>query len=299
MDLESIEVLVLLGGVAGFASGVGGGGGPFSVALLILVLPTIGVTGSDLGRIAAATSVALIVPMTIRSVTAHVSRGSVDWRLFRLFGPSLAVGTMVAAIAAPRIHPALLAAAFAVSAVIAAWRLFASGHTQMGSPVRAAPLALRGVLGGAFTALLGTGVGVVAIPTMARLVPMARAVGTNAMLALPVAIVGTISYLAAPKGCAACVGYVYVPAVAAMGLSAVLAVPFGVWAAHIIPESAMRALLAATLLMAAGNLLYRSVDAAALGHEARRVITSIQMTFEGAGTPVAGGVPAWLHGGEQ
>lgn len=79
MDREAIEVLILAGVATGFVAGASSAGTTFAVAFLILVLPLLGVAGPDLGRIAGATSV--IVPLTVRTFTKHLRRGSVDWPL--------------------------------------------------------------------------------------------------------------------------------------------------------------------------------------------------------------------------
>lgn len=298
MDLEAIGVLLLAGAVTGFAGGISGGGAPFAVALLILILPAFGVAGPDVGRIAGATSVAIVLLLTLKSFTTHLSLGRVDWRMLAQFGPSLLAGTVLAALVAPTLEPAVLAFGFSAFAMFMSWRLFSQPHPRPGAEARALALAAHGFVGGALATLLGTGIGLIAIPMMARIMPMALAVGTNAALAAPIALVGATTYLLAPKGCAVCVGYVHVPAVAAMGLSAVLAVPFGVWAGAIIPESTVRALLAAILLLAAGNLLYRSIDTAAIAQHAHRLIASIQNSVGGRGTPIGGGVPQWLQQGD-
>ena len=66
-------VLVLLGLVAGFLSGLFGvGGGILIVPALILLL------GFD-QRVAAGTSLAAIVPMAIVGVISYAVEGSVDW----------------------------------------------------------------------------------------------------------------------------------------------------------------------------------------------------------------------------
>lgn len=299
MDLGTITVLIALGCLTGFASGASGGGAPFAVALLILILPVIGISGPDVGRIAGATSVALIVPTSLGALLAHLARGSVDWRMLSILGPSLFLGTVLAALAAPKIPPALIAGGFTLFAAITAGRLLShpinATHQPRDERPKTVALSTRGFFGGAFAAVMGTGISFIAIPAMARFLPMAHAVGTNAALALPMAVAGTLTALATPNACTGCIGPVFLPAVAAMGLSAVLTVPLGARFAHDIPERVLRAGFALALIVAAGTLIYRTVDAAAFAGSTKRAAETVQtLLWNRDSLPVAGRPPVWL-----
>ena len=159
-------------------------------------------------------------------------------------------------------------------------------------------LIARSIAGGALSALLGVAAAFFVVPAMARLVPVPRAIGTTTALVLPMALVGTAGYLAtnSPEGCSACWGYVYLPALAAMSISAVLAMPLGVWAAQVVPAVAVRRIFAVVMVIAAGNLTFHTLTASNIGADAANVMA---FTEEWLGTakepPVGAEVPDWLR----
>jgi uncharacterized protein len=257
MSGEAIALLLLLGASVGLASGIAAAGAPVAVSALVFGLPFLGVNTPNLAKIAAATSLALYIPTGIASLTAHGKRGSIDWLLLLMLAPAVIAGATLAALAAPHIDTSVLAVLFILFALFSAWRLIVTQRPlarQNAAPPNSLLIASRGLFGGVLAALLGIGISVITVPIMARLVSMPRALGTSAAIVLPMAVAGTVGYLTAPKGCDACFGYVYLPAVATMGISAVLAVPLGVWLGSIVPEKAARMLFALVLLAAAGNL---------------------------------------------
>ncbi len=66
-----------------------------------------------------------------------------------------------------------------------------------------------------------------------------------------------------PTGCPqGCVGYIFFPAVAAVGISAVLAAPLGAWMTYCAPVIILKRLFAFLLLCAAGNLAYKTFSPA-------------------------------------
>jgi hypothetical protein len=96
------------------------------------------------------------------------------------------------------------------------------------------------------------------IPYLERITTLRRAIGTAAALSPPMALAGTAAYLAAPPACPTCVGFVYLPAVASIAITAVLAAPIGVLVAHALPVSVLKRGFAVVLILAAGDIAYKT-----------------------------------------
>jgi hypothetical protein len=153
------------------------------------------------------------------------------------------------------------------------------------------------VLGGAFASLLGLGVAFFAVPIMTRFVTVQRAIGTAAALCIPMALAGVAGYLlgGTPNECReACAGHIYLPAVAAIGIMAVLTAPMGARLTHVLPVIFMRRLFALLLIAAAAQLAYKFVPVTS-GIEHTRLFLARLMTPGTARLPVAAEAPAWLE----
>jgi uncharacterized membrane protein YfcA len=73
-------LLVAVGCLSGFFSGLlGVGGGMMLVPALIAALPMLGVHGTEIAKIAIATSVATIIPTAVASAQQHGAKGAIDW----------------------------------------------------------------------------------------------------------------------------------------------------------------------------------------------------------------------------
>ncbi len=277
------QILVLLGCMSGFLSGLLGiGGGLILVPGLIVSLPYFGIDGPELAKIAMATSLALIVPTSMASIQAHASKGAVDLRLFALLGPSIVAGAVVAPIFAPAISSTFLTALFVLFALYTALRRDArcvpSGKrpaSRGGERPGLIRITLTGLLGGSVSSLLGLGVSWFTVPMLERFGSMPRAIGTSAALCLPMAAFGLAGFVLSPTPAeclSGCSGYVYLPAVAATGISAVLAAPMGARLTHVLPVRALRSLFALFLIAAAAHLTYKSLPVASAANEARMLI---------------------------
>lgn len=300
----AIALLVLLGVLTGLVSGMlGVGGGGIVVPALIFGLPHFGAGGPDVPKIAMATSLALIIPTSIASAQSHAAKGAIDWGMAGILAPGIVAGAYITGAFAAGLNTRLVMLVFVAFAIFTAWGLIRPRHITLdGKAARPCIICMsvKSVLGGALSALLGLGVAFFAVPLLARLIPVQRAIGTAGALALPAAVAGTAGYLIAdtPAGCAACSGYVFLPAVAAIGISAVLAAPAGVWAAHTMPVAALRRLFAAFLIFAASSLAYKALTPAALTADiARLLIATGQLWQPRAAPPIAANVPQWMQGG--
>jgi uncharacterized protein len=300
-DPTAFGLLLLLGGLTGFTSGLlGVGGGTIVVPALLFGLPLLGVTGPDMPKVAMGTSLALVVPTTFASAQAHAAKRSIDWRLWGLLAPGIVAGAVFTALFAAKLNNELLILLFIVLVLWTAWKLIAPSP-QTGPQKATEPhlisLTVKGMLGGALSSLLGLGVGWFTVPIMARFTALPKAIGTATALALPMAIAGTMAYLLTqtPAGCSQCAGYIALPAVAAIGISAVLTAPFGAWAAHIMPVAVLKRIFAVFLIIVAGDLAYKTfIPANMMGLVKETLALSKTHMRSGTTYPQAAQAPSWL-----
>ena len=312
MPVGSIEfawgLLVVVGGLSGFLSGLlGMGGGVILVPALIVSLPHLGIVGPDTVKIAMATSLALIIPASIASAQTHAAKGAIDWRLLCLLGPSIVVGASVAPAFAHGISPRFLTTLFVLFALYTAWGAMRRARA---TPRQASSQAKRpgliwitiiGLVGGAVSSLLGLGVAFFSVPVLARFVPVPRAIGTAAALCLPMAVAGVIGYMlgGTPVECRwGCSGYIYLPAVAAMGISAVLAAPMGAHLTHVVPAILLRRLFGVFLIAAAIHLTYKTLPIVSGVRASQQMIARLFAPATNA-VPAAAEAPTWLSDGHE
>ena len=60
---------------------------------LLIALPTLGIGGPEAAKIAAATAIAAFIPLAIAELS--VKRSTIDWDLYTLLAPSIAVGAVI------------------------------------------------------------------------------------------------------------------------------------------------------------------------------------------------------------
>lgn len=303
--LESGDIgwplLLLIGVGAGFFAGLLGIGGGFVVVpCLLLALPSLGVAGPEVAKIAVATSLVLIIPTSIASTQAHAARGAVDWALWAILAPSIVAGGLLAALGFALVPVSLLALLFAGFSLLSAWQLArpqapAKGPSAPLTAARFVPLTGKAAAGGALSTLLGVGVAFFAVPMLARFAPLPRAIGTAAALALPMAIGGAAGYLYAPQaqGCAACTGYVHLPAVSVLGIGAVLAAPLGAQLTAVLPVAMLRRAFAILLIVGAFGTLHKKLPDMASALHAGFGPAWHAAAF---GAPEAAAAPSWLAG---
>jgi uncharacterized membrane protein YfcA len=298
--MSSWPLLIGLGGLSGFLSGLLGiGGGAVIVPALVLALPMLGIDGEALPKIAIATSVATMIPTAIASAQHHGARGFIDGHSLVLLAPSVVLGAFAAGFFAERINTQLICLLFVLYMLHIARglaRRTAVHVVHADSRPSLFSFTLVGVLGGALSALLGQGSASYAVPFMARFADLRIAIGTAAVLNIPLAAAGVLGYLisAAPSACGtACVGYVHLPAVAAIGISSVLAAPAGALLTQMLPVLLLRRLFALVLAVSAANLAVKTLPLAEAPVYVAAAIQRLQSPVA-ASVPVAALPPACL-----
>lgn len=228
------------GAVSGLLAGIFGiGGGAVLVPIFYQVLGLLGVDESVRMHIAVGSSLAIIVPTSIRSFTGHKARGVGDMDLLRSFFISVPVGVILASIAAAIITSEGLRIVFSVIMVLMGFRLlFNREHWRIGGDIPQNPWRfVVGIVIGFFSTLMGIGGGVMNNTFMTLYGrPMHQAVATSSGVGALIAVPGTIGYIWAGWGNPllpiASTGYVNWIAVGLIIPTAIIVTPYGVHIAH-------------------------------------------------------------------
>ena len=291
-----------VGAASGFLAGLlGVGGGAIIVPALLFCLPRAGVSGPETVKVAVATSLAIIIPTAIASAQAHAAKGAVDFGVLVRLAPGIMLGAVAGAQIAAEVNPQLVGLFFIAFALRTSWRMILGRRrttAELQEPPGAFALSLKGLGVGALSAVLGIGGGALVTPLLSRHLPMARAIGTSAVVGLPLAAAAVFGYVLVepPAGCPqGCAGYVFLPAVGAVGVAAVLTAPWGARAAHVLPVPALRRIFGCVLLITAGGLAHKTLPNVAVTQaQARQLIASVLDRGPDDDAPVAALAPAWL-----
>ena len=183
-------LLVLVGTVAGFLSGVFGIGGG------ILIVPgLIYVAGMD-SRRAHGTSLAAVLPISVASLVAYSRGGNVDWAVAAWLAAGAMTGAWIGTALLGVISKRKLAIVFSILLVVAGVRLFfdvSGGGRASLDAVSVVGLLGIGLVTGAIAGLLGLGGGIVLVPymTIVEGIESVIAKGTAVAVTVPTASVGT------------------------------------------------------------------------------------------------------------
>jgi uncharacterized membrane protein YfcA len=201
-EIAWLVLLILAGGVVtGILAGLFGiGGGGVIVPVLYEVFGVIHVPDALRMQLCIGTSLAIIVPTTVRSYLGHKKRGAVIPQVVRIWTVPAIIGVLIGSVTASFAPGAVFKIAFVVfTAFISTKMLFAGDRWNVGSELPGRPLmAVYGLITGLFSSLVGVSGGAVsnAVLTMYGQ-PMQRAVATSAGIGVPITIVGAVGYAVA------------------------------------------------------------------------------------------------------
>lgn len=199
-DLAFLAVsLVLAGAVTGLLAGVFGvGGGAVIVPVLYEVFRVIGVPEEVRMPLSVGTSLAVIIPTSIRSFNAHRAKGLVDLSILKVWAVPVVIGVMVGSYIARYAPADLFKIVFVVVATISAIRLlFAADRWKFGEDMPGKPLmvAYGGVIG-VLSALMGIGGGQLSSLFMTFYGrPIHQAVATSSGLGVLISIPGALGFI--------------------------------------------------------------------------------------------------------
>ena len=241
-ELASLGAGLLLAGVVtGVLAGLFGvGGGAVIVPVLAELFSHLHMAKGLEMQLAVGTSLAIIIPTSIRSFQAHRARGAVDMAVLKAWAPGVVLGCFIGAAAASLFRSEWLKGVFAVfSLLMAARMLFAKASWTIADtlPGRLG-MAAYGVFIGVISALMGIGGGTYGslIMTLHNR-PIHQAIATSSGLGAIIALPGTLAFVVAGWPHMAelpplSLGFVSLLGVALMAPISTLVAPIGVRLAH-------------------------------------------------------------------
>ncbi|MDX6806596.1 sulfite exporter TauE/SafE family protein [Terrihabitans rhizophilus] len=266
------DLAVLVGSMlaAGVASGVlagmlGVGGGAVIVPVLYQLFTFLDVPDEVRMHLCVGTSLAVIIPTSIRSLMSHHRRGAVDFKALRIWAVPVAVGTALGTLLAALIPSAGLELAFAVFGIVIGLQMLVLGTRTL--KVRddlpgPAGMSAYGLAIGLFSSLIGIGggsLGNIVFAIHGR--SMHQAVGTGAGLGLLISVPGAIGFMIAgwpEMAILPPLSVGYVSAIGALLLApvAMLTAPLGVRIAHGFSSRQLEIALGTFLLLMGARFLF-------------------------------------------
>lgn len=123
-------VLLVAGGLTGILAGLFGvGGGALMVPVLFEAFGFLGVADTVRMQLAVGTSLAIIIPTSLRSYKGHLSRGAVDTAVLRSWALPIVFGVILGVVIARYASPVIMQTVFVVVAGVNAIKLI-SGSTR-------------------------------------------------------------------------------------------------------------------------------------------------------------------------
>jgi uncharacterized membrane protein YfcA len=271
---ELIELALLLigaGALSGFLAGLFGiGGGAILVPVFYECFGLAGVPVEVRMPLCVGTSLAVIIPTSIRSARAHYLRGAVDMDVLRSWSWTIVLGVVIGSVIARYAPEQLFKYVFVVVAWSASARLLLARETwkfgdemPTGFLMRSYGLCigllatLMGVGGGLFSNLLMTFYGR----------PIHQAIATSAALAVLVSIPGALGYVYAGWPVAAhypeiaalqpplALGYVSLIGAILVMPTSLLTAPLGVKAAHAMSKRALEIAFGSYMFIVGGRFV--------------------------------------------
>jgi uncharacterized membrane protein YfcA len=243
-----VPLLLLAGAIAGLLAGLlGVGGGIVIVPALYHIFSYLDVADEVRMHLAVGTSLATIIPTSIRSVMAHNERGNFDRGLFNQWVPGIILGVLAGT------WLANLASFHELTLIFATVALIVAVYMAMGSPdwklregLPPNPVnSLVAAVVGAISAMMGIGGGTLSVPTLNLCgVPIHRSVGTAAGFGLVIAVPGTLGFIVGGWNNemlpAFSLGFVNWLGVLIIIPATILAVPYGAKLAHSLSQTGLK-----------------------------------------------------------
>jgi uncharacterized membrane protein YfcA len=268
---ELALLLVTVGALSGFLAGVFGiGGGAILVPVFYECFRLAGVPLEVRMPLCIGTSLAIIIPTSIRSWRAHYSRGAVDSEILKLWWLPVISGVIAGSVTARYAPERLFKIVFVLVAWSAAARLLLGRDSwKFGDDLPRGPLmkaygfvvgllsTLMGIGGGLFSNLLMTFYGR----------PIHQAVATSSALAVLISIPGALGYIYAGWPAALrypdvtalqwpfAIGYISLIGAVLVMPTSLLTAPLGVRAAHAMSKRMLGTAFGCYLLLVGGRFV--------------------------------------------
>jgi uncharacterized membrane protein YfcA len=246
--LDLALLLVAVGALSGFLAGVFGiGGGAILVPVFYECFRLAGVPLEVRMPLCVGTSLAVIIPTSIRSYRAHHARGAVDTEILHAWWLPILIGVLAGSVIARYAPERLFKIVFVMVAWFAAVRLLSAKESwKFGDDLPKGPLMrVFGLFVGLLATLMGVGGGLFASLLMTFYGrPIHQGVATSSAIAVLVSIPGALGYVYAGWPAAAhypdvlalqspfALGYVSLIGAVLVMPTSLLTAPLGVRVAH-------------------------------------------------------------------
>jgi uncharacterized membrane protein YfcA len=263
--LELALLLVAVGALSGFLAGVFGiGGGAILVPVFYECFGLAGVPLEVRMPLCIGTSLAIIIPTSIRSWRAHYARGAVDMEILRAWWLPVLIGVVAGSVTARYAPERLFKIVFVAVAWSAAARLlFGRDSWRLGDTLPGGFLMkVYGGLVGLLSTLMGVGGGLFSNLLMTFYGrPIHQAVATSSALAVLISIPGALGYVYAGWPAAAhypdvaalqwpfALGYVSLIGAVLVMPTSLLTAPLGVSVAHAMSKRTLEVAFGCYLLI--------------------------------------------------
>jgi uncharacterized membrane protein YfcA len=269
--LELALLLVAVGALSGFLAGVFGiGGGAILVPVFYECFRLASVPVEVRMPLCIGTSLAIIIPTSIRSWRAHQARGAVDIEILKSWWLPVLIGVVAGSVTARYAPERLFKIVFVGVAWSAAARLLlARENWKFGDDLPKGPLMkIYGFMVGLLSTLMGIGGGLflnLVMTFYGR--PIHQAVATSAALAVLVSILGALGYVYAGWPAAAhypdvaalqlpfALGYVSLIGTLLVMPTSLLTAPLGVRVAHAMSKRALETAFGCYLFIVGGRFV--------------------------------------------
>lgn len=256
-----VGVMACGAALAGFVAGLFGVGGGVVMVPILTELFALGLGGSSIEHaqhLAVGTSLAIIVPTSIRSARAHYASGTMDLDLLQRYLMFVPAGVLLGLYLATILDARGLGAVFGgIALSVGLYQLFASSNLRVVKQVPGTPVAqVAGVAIGTSSTLMGIGGGVVNNVFMSLCgADIKRAIATSSGVGVLISIPAALGFVAIgwdqtqlpPLS----LGYVNFPTLAFMIPFTIVMAPIGARLTHRLPGALTKRLFSAFLIVAA------------------------------------------------
>ena len=269
--IELALLLVAVGALSGFLAGLFGiGGGAILVPVFYECFRLAGVPLEVRMPLCIGTSLAIIIPTSVRSYRAHYARGAVDMETLKAWWLPVLIGVIAGSVTARYAPERLFKIVFVGVAWTAAARLLLARETwKFGEDLPKGPLMKSyGFLIGILSTLMGIGGGLVSNLLMTFYGrPIHQAVATSSALAVLISIPGTLGYIYAGWPAALrypdvvalqlpfAIGYVSLIGAVLVMPTSLFTAPLGVRAAHAMSKRTLEMAFGIYLFIAGGRFV--------------------------------------------